>query len=189
MKSMFSFAYALLSANPCSKPSRASVPSRTAPAQRQCSESGRRLHTKLALAGLLLAGTAAQAQFAMVPSPLCPPPRESTHDVEQEYRIDAARHLYACYPMRVFRGKLPPLLYGIAIVEIELDTQGKVLAVEITRKPAADEVVPWIMAMIRRAAPFPAPSRFPEGKLRFKETFFVDKSGLFQAFTLTEGQR
>lgn len=145
---------------------------------------------KALLAGaLLLASAAAQAQFAMVPAPLCPPPRESAHDVEQEYRIDAARHLYACYPMRVFRGKLPPLLYGIAIVEIEIDTQGQIVAVEITRKPAADEVAPWITAMIRRAAPFPAPARFPEGKLRFKETFFVDKSGLFQAFTLTEGQR
>ncbi len=140
-----------------------------------------------ALLGLCTA--TAQAQFAMVPAPLCPPPRESAHDVEQEYRIDAARHLYACYPMRVFRGKLPPLLYGIAIVEIEIDTQGNVVAAEITRKPAADEVAPWILAMIRRAGPFPAPARFPEGKLRFKETFFVDKSGLFQAFTLTEGQR
>ena len=140
-------------------------------------------------AALLAACSAAQAQFNMVPAPLCPPPRESAQDVEQEYRIDAARHLYACYPMRVFRGKLPPLLYGIAIVEIEIDAQGNLLAAEITRKPAADEVAPWIMAMIRRAAPFPAPARFPEGKLRFKETFFVDKSGLFQAFTLTEGQR
>lgn len=125
----------------------------------------------------------------MVPAPLCPPPRESVQDVEQEFRIDAARHLYACYPMRVFRGKLPPLLYGIAIIEIELDPQGQVLAAEITRKPAADEVAPWLLAMIRRAAPYPAPTRFPEGRLRFKETFFVDKSGLFQAFTLTEGQR
>lgn len=142
-----------------------------------------------AAAMALGACTAAQAQFSMVPAPLCPPPRQSTQEVEQEYRIDAARHLYACYPMRVFRGKLPPLLYGIAIVEIELDTQGNVLAAEIIRKPAADEVAPWILAMIRRAAPYPAPTRFPEGKLRFKETFFVDKSGLFQAFTLTEGQR
>lgn len=141
------------------------------------------------LATLLSACAAAQAQFSMVPAPLCPPPRASTQDVEQEFRIDAARHLYACYPMRVFRGKLPPLLYGIAIIEIELDTQGNVVAAEITRKPAADEVAPWLLAMIRRAAPYPAPARFPEGKLRFKETFFVDKSGLFQAFTLTEGQR
>ena len=142
-----------------------------------------------AAAMALGACTAAQAQFSMVPAPLCPPPRQSTQEVEQEYRIDAARHLYACYPMRVFRGKLPPLLYGIAIVEVELDIQGNVLAAEIIRKPAADEVAPWILAMIRRAAPYPAPTRFPEGKLRFKETFFVDKSGLFQAFTLTEGQR
>jgi hypothetical protein len=74
-------------------------------------------------------------------------------------------------------------------VEIEIDAQGNLVAAEMTRRPAADEVAPWIMAMIRRAAPFPAPTRFPEGKLRFKETFFVDKSGLFQAFTLTEGQR
>ena len=137
----------------------------------------------------LSACTLAQAQFSMVPAPLCPPPRESVQDVEQEFRIDAARHLYACYPMRVFRGKLPPLLYGIAIIEIELDPQGQVLAAEITRKPAADEVAPWLLAMIRRAAPYPAPTRFPEGKLRFKETFFVDKSGLFQTFTLSEGQR
>ena len=142
-----------------------------------------------AVALALVGSGAAQAQFSMVPAPLCPPPRESTHDVEQEFRIDAARHLYACYPMRVFRGKLPPLLYGIAMVEIELDPQGNVLAVEIVRKPAADEVAPWILAMIRRAAPYPAPVRCPEGKLRFKEVFFVDKSGLFQAFTLTEGQR
>ena len=139
-------------------------------------------------AALLTAAGAAQAQFSMVPAPLCAPPKESAQDVEQEYRIDAARHLYGCYPMRVFRGKLPPLLYGIIIVEIELDAQGQVLATEITRRPAADEVAPWVISMIKRASPYPAPVKFPEGKLRFKETFFVDKSGLFQAFTLTEGQ-
>lgn len=140
-------------------------------------------------AALLLSATAAQAQFSMVPTPLCAPPKESAQDVEQEYRIDAARHLYGCYPMRVYRGKLPPLLYGIMIVEIELDPQGNVLATETVRKPAADEVAPWVLAMIKRASPYPAPAKFPEGRLRFKETYFVDKSGLFQAFTLTEGQR
>ena len=149
-----------------------------------------RAHCKATFAAALLAACgAAQAQFSMVPAPLCPPPRESAQDVEQEFRIDAARHLYACYPMRIYRGKLPPLLYGIAIIEIEIDAKGNVLAAEITRKPAADEVAPWLLAMIRRAAPYPAPAKFPEGRLRFKETFFVDKSGLFQTFTLTEGQR
>jgi len=141
-----------------------------------------------ALAALVLAG-AAQAQFSMVPAPLCAPPRESPNEIEQEYRIDAARHLYACYPMRVYRGKLQPLLYGIIMVETEVDATGKVLDITVIRKPAADEVGPWVLAMIRRAAPFPAPTKMPGGTVKFTETFFVDKSGLFQAFSLTEGQK
>jgi outer membrane biosynthesis protein TonB len=125
----------------------------------------------------------------MVPAPLCATPRESANDVEQEFRIDAARHLYACYPMRVYRGRLPPLLYGVMMVETELDAGGNVVDVSVVRKPAADEVAPWVLALIRRASPFPAPARMAGGTVRFTETYFVDKSGLFQVFSLTEGQR
>jgi protein TonB len=138
--------------------------------------------------GMLMMQTAS-AQFSMVPAPLCAPPRESTQEVEQEFRIDAARHLYACFPMRVYRGKLPPLLYGVMMVETELDPAGTVVSISVIRKPAADEVAPWIQALIRRASPFPAPVRMGGGNIKFTETFFVDKSGLFQAFSLTEGQR
>jgi hypothetical protein len=133
--------------------------------------------------------TMALAQFAMVPAAQCKPPQPSQQQVEQEYRIDASRHLYGCYPARVFRGKLPPLLYGVMLAEIEIDAQGNVVDVSTRRKPAAAEVEPWVLAMVRRASPFPAPAGFPGGTLRFTETFFVDKSGLFQTFTLTEGQR
>jgi len=138
--------------------------------------------------GVLACGPAL-AQFTMVPAPLCPPPRESAQNAEQQFRIDAARHLYACYPMRIFRGKLPPLLYGVMMVETELDATGAVLNIEVVRKPAADEVAPWVLAMIKRASPFPMPAKMPGGTVKFTETFFVDKSGLFQAFSLTEGQR
>ncbi len=139
-------------------------------------------------AGLLVA-QASFAQFSMVPAPLCAPPRESAQELEQEFRIDAARHLYACFPMRVYRGKLPPLLYGVMMVETELDPAGTVVSITVVRKPAADEVAPWVLALIRRASPFPAPAKMGGGNIRFTETFFVDKSGLFQAFSLTEGQR
>lgn len=142
----------------------------------------------LAAAATLLVAQVASAQFSMVPAPLCAPPRESAQEVEQEYRIDAARHLYSCFPMRVYRGKLPPLLYGVMMVETELDAAGSVVSISVVRKPAADEVAPWVLALIRRASPFPAPARMG-GNFRFTETFFVDKSGLFQAFSLTEGQR
>ncbi len=137
----------------------------------------------------LLATSAAWGQFSMVPAPKCAAPRESANDVEQEYRIDAARHLYTCFPQRIYRGKLPPLLYGVMMVEVQLDAAGNVQEVSTVRKPAADEVAPWVVSLIKRAAPYPAPARFPGGVVRFTETFFVDKSGLFQAFSLTEGQR
>ena len=64
------------------------------------------------LLAALVCTQAALAQFSMVPAPLLPgPPRESAAEIEKEYRIDAARHIYAAYPMRVYRGKVPPLIY------------------------------------------------------------------------------
>ena len=139
---------------------------------------------------LLAAAQTALAQFSMVPAPQVQgTPRSSPAEVEPEYRIDAARHVYTTYPMRIYRGMLPPLLYGIMMVETELDASGQVVNVHVVRKPAADEVAPWVLAMVRRAAPYPAPAAMPGSTVRFTETWFVHKSGLFQLFSLTEGQR
>ena len=143
----------------------------------------------VAAAASFCVATPALAQFSMVPAPLCTPPQASVTEGEREYRIDAAKHVYACYPMRVYRGKLPPLLYGVMMVETEISATGEVVNVSVVRKPAADEVAPWVIAMIKRAAPFPLPAKHPGGTVKFTETYFVDKSGLFQAFSVTEGQR
>lgn len=144
---------------------------------------------RCALVLLLSLAKPALAQFTMVPAPLCAAPQPSAGEEEKQYRVDAARHLYACFPMRIYRGVLPPLLYGVMMVETEIDATGAVLSVDIIRKPAAAEVAPWVLAMIRRASPFPVPARMTSGTVRFTETYFVDRSGLFQIFSLTEGQR
>ncbi len=128
----------------------------------------------------------AQAQFAMVPSPLPAGGVSSEADSDQAYRADAAKHLYASYPMRVFKGRMPPLLYGVMIVDTEVDAQGQILDVRVRRPPAAPEVGPWVVAMIRKAAPFPPPARL--GKAVYTEVWLVHKSGNFQLDTLTEGQ-
>ena len=91
--------------------------------------------------------------------------------------------------MRVYRGKLPPLLYGIIMVETELDATGQVVNVSVVRKPAADEVAPWVLAMVRPRRALPGAGRDAGATVRFTETWFVDKSGLFQLFSLTEGQQ
>lgn len=151
----------------------------------------RRLTTALAAALCLCALPAAPAlaQFATPPVPLPAPEQPmSAAESPKAYRVDAARHLYLSYPMQVLRGKLPPLLYAIAVVETTLDAHGQVQQVEITREPAvAKEVMPWIVQMIRRAAPYPVPHRL--GEVVYTDIWLVDKSGRFQLDTLTEGQR
>jgi periplasmic protein TonB len=130
---------------------------------------------------------AAAAQFATLPAPRCEVPHESSTDDVAAYRIEAARHLYSCYPTRVYHGRMPPLLYGVMVIEV--DSAGKVLDVSVIRGPAADEVAPWVVAMVKGAAPFPNPVRLPGQVAQFSETFFVVKSGQFQTLSLTEGQR
>lgn len=135
---------------------------------------------------LCLGMGAVHAQFAMVPAPLPPPMKPSEADSDLAYRGDAARHLYASYPNRIFRGRLPPLLYGVAIIETDVDATGQVLDVRVRRPPAAPEVGPWIQQMIRRAAPFPVPARL--GRATYTDIWLVHRSGNFQLDTLTEGQ-
>jgi TonB family protein len=139
----------------------------------------------LALAGLVSALPAA-AQFGQVPLPLLATPQPSQAADDKAYRADAARHLYAAYPMRIFRGRMPPLLYGVAIVETEVDADGSILDVRVRRPPAAPEVGPWVVAMIRKAGPFPPPAKM--GKAVYTDIWLVHKSGNFQLDTLTEGQ-
>jgi hypothetical protein len=43
-----------------------------------------------------------------------------------------------------------------------------------------------VVALIRRAAPYPQPGRMRS--VRYIETWLVDKSGQFQLHTLSEGQ-
>ena len=145
---------------------------------------------RAALAALaLLAGLAwqpAAAQFAMVPAPLPASPQPSAAESDRDYRADAARHLYATYPMRIYKGRLPPLLHGVAVVETVVDADGAVLDVRMRRPPAAPEVGPWLVQMVRKAGPFPPPARL--GRAVYTDVWLVHKSGQFQLDTLTEGQ-
>lgn len=138
-----------------------------------------------------LSSLPAQAQFAMVPTPVpaaALAPSEAP-DVAA-YRLEVARHLYATFPTRVHKGKLPPMMYAVMITEADLDATGQVQSVRVMRPPAAaPEVTPWVVSLIRKAAPYPAPARLEGAVATWREIWLVDRTGLFQVDALTEGQR
>jgi protein TonB len=103
------------------------------------------------------------------------------------YRQDAASHIYGMNSERIFKGRLPPMLYAIGVVNVEVDRQGQVQKIDWMRKPNhAPEVIAEIERTVRAAQPFPVPARM--GKVVYTDTWLWHKSGRFQLDTLTEGQ-
>ncbi|MBT9594446.1 MAG: hypothetical protein IV094_00495 [Vitreoscilla sp.] len=135
------------------------------------------------------ASSAALAQFTKVPMPLrAESPGVSQAQTEQAYRRDAAQRVYAAFPAHIHKGKLPPLMYAIAITETDVDATGQITDVRLTREPAAaKEVGPWVVALLRQMVRLPAPAQME--RATYKDIWLVDKSGKFQLDTLTEGQR
>ena len=103
------------------------------------------------------------------------------------YRRDAALHLYAKNADRIYHGPLPPLLYAIGVLQVEVDNKGRVTSTSWMRAPKhAPEVMAEIEQTVRAAAPFPVPARM--GRVTYTDTWLWHKSGTFQLDTLTEGQ-
>ena len=113
--------------------------------------------------------------------------RSSGAVTPRAYRKDAASHIYALNSNRIFKGRMPPLMYAIGVLDVEVDGQGMVRNLSWKRAPKhAPEVIAEIERTVRAAAPFPAPARM--GKVVYTDVWLWDKSGRFQLDTLTEGQ-
>ena len=113
--------------------------------------------------------------------------RNSNASTPRAYREDGASHLYGLNANRIYKGKMPPLLYAIGVLNIEIDKTGRVTRLDWLRAPKhAPEVMAEIERTIRSAAPFPAPTRM--GKVVYTDTWLWHVSGKFQLDTLTEGQ-
>ena len=159
-----------------------------------------RLPRRLALAGLFaltlwLAGCAStdgsvRGQMSdatptnQTPNPI---PRASDAATPRDYRRDAAGHVYARNKDRIYKGKLPPLLYAIGTLEVNLDARGHVRSMHWLRAPRhAPDAIAEIERTVLNAAPYPAPARL--GQVTWTDTWLWDKSGRFQLDTLSEGQ-
>jgi protein TonB len=114
-------------------------------------------------------------------------PTPSVARNSKEYRLDAAQHLYKANSELVYKGKLPPLLYAIGVVRVDISADGELVSIDWMRKPLhATEVIEAVETKIRKASPFPAPLHL--GHVTYTETWLWHKTGRFQLDTLTEGQ-
>ena len=105
----------------------------------------------------------------------------------KEYRVDAAKHLYKLNGARIFKGRMPPMLYAVGVLDVEVDKQGQVTRTYWVRAPGhAPEVMREIEKTVRLAAPYPVPAHL--GKVVYSDVWLWHKSGHFQLDTLTEGQ-
>lgn len=113
--------------------------------------------------------------------------RTSSASNPNAYREDAATHLYGLNQERIWKGRMPPMLYAIGVLQVEVDRGGNVRNLHWMRAPKhAPEVIAEIERTVRQAAPFPAPVRM--GKVTYTDTWLWHESGRFQLHTLTEGQ-
>lgn len=153
------------------------------------------------LAGLALLGACGslepQPRVGMPTPPLQSEPPKATPSAPataasqartfKDYRRDAARHIYARQSERIYPGRLPPLLYAIGVLHVDIDRRGQVQGVHWQRAPRhAPEVMREIEKIVRSAAPYPMPQQM--GQVTYTDVWLWDKSGRFQLDTLTEGQ-
>src|SRR5450830_1360372 len=81
------------------------------------------------------------------PISVLPPVSESLANVSgatnaRDYRRDAASHLYGRNVNRIYKGKMPPLLYAVGVLQVEVDGRGHVTSTSWMRAPShAPEVV------------------------------------------------
>ena len=91
-------------------------------------------------------------------------------------------------PSRIYKGRLPPLIHGVVVVETTVDASGHAARRQGRARPVArarrDRRGDRDDQARRPAAGADAPRR----RVRFTEIWLVHKDGRFQLDALTEGQ-
>jgi len=103
-----------------------------------------------------------------------------------ELRKMAARRMVAASPKGSYMTKPQPMLFGIPILEIELNADGSIRDIAVTRPPAnvdAQDTIDHAIEAVRRAAPFGDISRLPR-PWRFTEVFLFNNQRQFKPRSL-----
>ena len=125
---------------------------------------------------------------AQRPGTSAPPgPVHSAARNAKDYRKDAASHLYARHSQHIYKGRLPPMLDAVGVLNVDIDRHGSVKSVQWLRAPRhVPQVMQQIEHMVKAAAPYPMPLHMSQ--VTYTDVWLWHQSGKFQRDTLTEGQ-
>lgn len=105
----------------------------------------------------------------------------------QDYRKDAASHLYARHRQQIYQGRLPPMLQAVGVLNVDIDRNGSIKSMQWMRAPShAPQVMQQIERMVKAAAPYPVPQHMDQ--VTYTDVWLWHQSGRFQLDTLSEGQ-
>jgi len=97
-----------------------------------------------------------------------------------EYRLQAAARMIAANPKITYTTPAPNPLMAIPVLEIEVNGDGSVRHITVTRVPTqATETVQIAIDAVKRAAPFGDATHLPK-PWKFTEVFLFDDDGRFK---------
>jgi len=131
--------------------------------------------------------TQPDAEALLATTAAAPIPVKSTARNAKDYRKDAASHLYARHSQNIYKGRLPPMLEAVGVLNVNIDRHGSVKSVQWMRAPRhVPQVMQQIERMVKAAAPYPVPQHMSQ--VTYTDVWLWHQSGKFQLDTLTEGQ-
>lgn len=109
----------------------------------------------------------------------------------QEYQKEFATSIVRANSNETFRGKLPPLLRSVVVLQVSIDNQGMPARVTMFRSNGFVELEKSAIAAVYRGAPYPIPGRSllaGHSSITFTESFLFGNDGRFQVRTVAEEQ-
>ncbi len=103
-----------------------------------------------------------------------------------EFKKIAARRMVTGSPRHSYMGKPPQMLFGIPILEVELNNDGTVRNISVVRPPAnalAAGTTDIAMEAIRRGAPYGDLSKLPK-PVKWTEVFLFNEKNQFKPRSL-----
>jgi hypothetical protein len=112
------------------------------------------------------------------------PEAAATGPAWEAYRIRVGQRLVAANPGLTYSGPAPEPLLAIPVLEVELNADGSIRAIEVQRRPSqAADTVQIAIDALRRAAPFGSVAHLPR-PWRFSEVFLFRDDRKFKPRSL-----